>query len=211
MAVWGDIDLISQGPEQDARNAVRSALLMRRRLVELNSERMAEGNVPLRIGIGLNYGVVQAGMLGSTGRKEFTVMGDAVNTASRLEGLTKEFKTDLAISESVCELIGDEFLVRRLGLIVLKGKTKPTIVFEVLAEKSQPVTSKIRPEIVARYEEAFDHFLARRFGEAEATFVACAKEYPEDYCIQNYLQASREFVAHPPPADWDGRIVMTTK
>jgi len=185
--------------------------MMRRKLRELNEERKTEGLLPLRIGIGLNHGVVQAGMLGSTGRMEFTVMGDEVNTASRLEGMTKEFKTDLAISESVRLLIGDGFLVRRLGLIVLKGKTKPTVVYEVLAEKSDPGESRMTAESVARYEAAFDHFLTRRFTQAEAGFLACEKDYPDDYCIKSYLQASREFSTQPPPPEWDGRIVMETK
>jgi len=64
---------------------------------------------------------------------------------------------------------------------------------------------------VARYEEAFDHFLARRFAEAEAGFLACQKDYPDDYCIKSYQQASREYSAKPPPPEWDGRIVMETK
>jgi adenylate cyclase len=211
MAAWGDIEATSQGPEADTRNAIRSALLMRERLRELNAERVADKLVALRIGIGLNHGPVQAGMLGSSGRMEFTVMGDAVNTASRLEGLTKEFKTDLAVSESVRHLLGDEFLVRRLGLIVLKGKTTPTVVFEVLAAKEEIANARLTPAFVARYEEAFDHFLARRFAEAEAGFVACAKEQPDDHCTVTYLAACREFLVAPPAPDWDGRIVMTTK
>jgi adenylate cyclase len=212
MAAWGDIADASLGPKTDAQNAVRSALMMRRLLRELNVERQTDGLTPLRIGIGLNHGDdVLVGLIGASSRSEFTVMGDAVNTASRLEGLTKEFKTDLAISESVRNLIGDDFLVRRLGLIVLKGKTKPTVVFEVLAEKSDLGQSKISAEVVAQYEEAFDHFLARRFAEAEAGFSACKKIYPDDYCVNEYLTASREFSAEPPPPDWDGRIVMTTK
>ena len=212
MAAWGDIAVTSLGPEKDAQNAVRAALIMRRNLRELNEERQAEGLTPLRIGIGLNHGVgVLVGLIGASSQMEFTVMGDAVNTASRLEGMTKEFKTDLAISESVRDLLGDGFLCRRLGLIVLKGKTTPTVVYEVLAEKSDLAQSRMTPESVARYEEAFDHFLARRFAEAEAGFLACEKEYPEDYCAKNYREASREFSANPPPPDWDGRIVMTTK
>jgi adenylate cyclase len=211
MAAWGDIEVASLGPEKDAQNAVRSALMMRRQLRELNEQRMADGLTPLRIGMGLNHGIVQAGMLGATERMEFTVMGDAVNTASRLEGMTKEFKTDLAISESVRQLIGDDFLVRRLGLIVLKGKTTPTVVYEVLADKGALDESRMAPEFVARYEEAFDLFLARRFDEAVVGFVACEKIHPEDFCIQNYLEASREFAEHPPDFDWDGRIVMKTK
>jgi len=211
MAAWGDIEAASAGPEKDAQNAVRSALLMRRRLRELNEERKAEGLVSLRIGIGLNHGMVQAGMLGSSGRMEFTVMGDAVNTASRLEGLTKEFKTDFAISESVLKLIGDGFLVRRLGLIVLKGKSEATVVYEVLAEKSDMADSRMSEGGVARYERAFDHFLARNFTEAEADFAACEKDYPNDHCVKSYLKASRDYLAEPPPPDWDGRIIMETK
>jgi adenylate cyclase len=191
---------------------VRSALIMRRGLRELNDERQAENLTPLRIGMGLNHGVgVLVGLIGASSQMEFTVMGDAVNTASRLEGMTKEFKTDLAISDSVRLLIGDDFLVRRLGLIVLKGKSTPTVVYEVLAEKSDLDHAKMTPETVARYEEAFDHFLARRFDQAEAGFLACEKEDPDDHCVKTYLAASREFSITPPPADWDGRIVMTTK
>jgi len=211
MAAWGDIEAASQGEKKDATNAVTSALLMRQRLRILNEERHAENLTPIKIGVGLNHGVVQAGMLGSAGRMEFTVMGDTVNTASRLEGLTKEFKTDLAISESVKQLVADDFIVRRLGLIVLMGKSEATMVYEVLAAKNDPGASRMSPGGVARYEEAFDHFLARRFKEAEALFVACAKDYPDDHCVKTYLAASREFLVTPPPPDWDGRIVMTTK
>jgi adenylate cyclase len=212
MAAWGDIAAASLGPEKDAQNAVRSALMMRRRLRELNEERKAEGLMPIKIGIGLNHGVgVLVGMIGASSRMEFTVMGDAVNTASRLEGLTKEFKTDLVISESVRQLIGDDFLCRRVGLIVVVGKSEPTVVFEVMADKKEIGESRMSAASVARYEEAFDHFLARRFAPAEIGFLACEKEYPDDFCVQSYLQASREFSAQPPPPDWDGRIVMTTK
>jgi adenylate cyclase len=211
MAVWGDIASVSEGPQRDAQNAVRSALLMRRRLGELNAARTALERVPLRIGIGLNHGDVLVGLIGAASRSEFTVMGDAVNVASRLEGVTKEFHTDLAVSESVRQLLGDQFIVRRLGFIQLKGKTQPTMVFEVLAEASEAALSRLDLQTVARYEEAFDHFLARRFAEAEAGFRMCEKNYPNDFCIQNYLQASRDFTTEAPPPAWDGRIVMKTK
>jgi adenylate cyclase len=211
MAAWGDIAPLSSGPEKDAHNAVRSALMMRQRLAALNEERKTAGFSPMRIGIGLNHDLVKAGILGSSERKEFTVIGDGVNVASRLEGLTKKFKTDLAISESVRKLIGEDFLVRRLGLIVLQGKSDPTVVYEVLAEKSDLGSSRMSAGGVARYEEAFDHFLARRFDQAEALFVVCAKDYPDDHCVKTYLAESREFLVTPPPPDWDGRIVMTTK
>jgi adenylate cyclase len=212
MAAWGDIDATSLGPEQDAKNAVRSALMMRRQLRELNVEREAASLVPIKIGIGLNHGQgVLVGLIGASKKMEFTVMGDAVNTASRLEGMTKEFKTDFVISDTVRQLIGDEFLLRRVGSIVLMGKTEPTVVYEVLAEKSDMSQSKMTGGAVQLYEEAFDHFLSQRFTEAEAGFVAFLKDYPDDHCAKTYLQASHDFRATPPPADWDGRIVMTTK
>jgi adenylate cyclase len=211
MAAWGDIAVASLGEEDDARNAVRSALLMRVKLRELNVERTEANLLPLRIGIGLNHGEVLVGLIGASSRSEFTVMGDSVNVASRLEGMTKEFKTDLAISESVRLLLGDEFLVRRLGLIQLKGKTKPTVVYEVLAEKNALQNSSLSPEMVAQYERAFDHFLARRFAEGEADFSACEKLYPNDHCVKIYLKACREFIVTPPPPEWDGRFVMETK
>ena len=175
MAVWGDIADASQGPKKDAQNAVRAALRMRRDLARLNEERTAEGLVPLRIGIGLNHGAVLVGLIGATSRSEFTVMGDAVNTASRLEGMTKLFHTDLAISESVRDLLEDQFLLRRLGLIQLKGKTTATIVFEVLAERQEMGHSRFSEEFVAHYEKAFDAFLQRRFAEAERDFTVPAR------------------------------------
>ena len=211
MAAWGDIAVASLGPEKDAQNAVRAALMMRRHLRLLNEERQAAGLSSLRIGVGVNHDEVLVGLIGASSRSEFTVMGDGVNTASRLEGITKEFRTDLAISESVRRLVGDAFLVRRLGFIQLKGKTKPTMVYEVLADKTEPGESRLTPETIARYEEALDHFLARRFTEAEAGFLACQPSAPGDYSIENYRRAAHNFAAQPPPPDWDGRIVMETK
>jgi len=128
-----------------------------------------------------------------------------------LEGITKIFHTDLAVGESVRALLGDGFLTRRLGLVQLKGKNTPTVVYEVLAEKTDLSASAMKEEAVVVYEQAFDHFLARRFKEAEAAFLACENIQPGDYCAQRYRQACREFLSAPPPAEWDGRIVMESK
>ena len=211
MSAWGDIAAASLGPEKDAQNAVRAALGMGSQLRKLNEERRAQNLIPLRIGIGINHGDVLVGLIGSSSRPEFTVMGDAVNVASRLEALTKTFHAELAVSESVRQLLGDDFLVRRLGLIQLKGKSHPVVVYEVLGETRHPAESRFTPELISRYETAFDHLLARHFAEAEAAFSACATERPGDYCIETYLRVSRDFLLHPPPPEWDGRVVMETK
>jgi adenylate cyclase len=211
MAMWGDLAVLSRGKEQDAKSAVRAALRMRRELKALNDERTKTGLVPLRIGIGLNHGQVVAGQIGSSTKSEFTAMGDAVNVASRLEGLTKEFHTDLAIGESVHALVGNDFLTRRLGYVQLKGKTTPTLVYEVLAERTDLSASSIKEEMVARYEKAFDLFLDRYFTEAEVEFAACEALHPGDYCVARYREAARTFIHTPPPMNWDGRVVMETK
>ena len=184
---------------------------MRRELRLLNEERSAAGLVALRIGIGLNHGAVLVGLIGAASRSEFTVMGDAVNVASRLEGMTKLFHTDLAISDTVLALLDGKFLVRRLGLIQLKGKTSATVAYEVLAENTVLEASRFSVEFVANYEAAFDAFLQRRFADAVDAFGRCAEAHPEDYCVKTYLQASRDFVLKAPAPDWDGRVVMESK
>jgi adenylate cyclase len=209
MAVWGDIASVSSGPAEDARAAVGAALEMRRKLAGLNRRRVADGLLPLRIGIGLNHGEVLVGQIGAAQRSEFTVIGDAVNVASRLEGMTKEFHTDLAIGEGVQALLGDAYRTRRLGFVQLKGKSEPMMVFEVLDDADEP--DAWSPDDLRIYHQALDQFLARDFSGAEAGFAACLERHPDDYCVQRYGQAAGEFRVSPPPADWDGRLVMETK
>jgi len=211
MAVWGDVAIASSGPAKDAANAVRSALKMRRKLVELNEERASENLPPLRIGIGLNHGTVVVGLMGASIRTQFSCVGDTVNTASRIEGLTKQFHTDLAIGENLRDLLGDEFLVRRLGRIQLKGKKLAILAYEVLTEAANPEQSPWKPDELAQYEKAFDHFLARRFEKSETEFRLCKAHHPDDHCVDYYLKASRKMMTEPPPENWDGRVVMETK
>ena len=209
MAVWGDIASVSAGAEADARSAVDAALDMRARLVALNILRTADGLRPLRIGIGLNHGEVLVGQIGAAQRSEFTVIGDSVNVASRLEGMTKEFHTDLAIGESVAVLLGDGYLTRRLGRIQLKGKSKPMLVFEVLGKRGD--NTVWTDEDLSVYHDAFDHFLARDFAPAVAGFSRCLERHPQDSCVRRYLDAAEHYHLTPPTEDWDGRVVMETK
>jgi len=211
MAAWGDIAGASLGPEKDAENAVRSALMMRHRLRELNVERKVEGLTPLRIGMGLNHGSdVLVGLIGASKRSEFTVMGDAVNTASRLEGVTKEYKTDLAIGETVYALVQDKFLVRTLGVIGVKGRSKPVKVYEVLDDVKNPV-DQWPVEWVAEYEKAMTSYFARDFRAAKTGFKKCLQKRPEDFCSKLYSDICDDLIAHPPQKDWDGTQVMKTK
>ena len=208
MAVWGDVVDVPEA--ENARRAVRAALDMRAELVRLNAGWKAEGRLELRIGIGLNHGPVVVGNIGAPIRKEFTVIGDAVNLGSRLEGVTKEFHTDLAISETVAALLGDRFLLRTLGLIQVKGKAKPVRVFEVLDDHAS-LLGKWDPAWVAAYEDAFASYLKRDFAKAGEAFARREKEHPGDYCAGLYVKECRDLTATPPPPDWDGVLVMKTK
>ena len=123
MAVWGNI--VTQGPELDARHSVVTALAMKRGLVRLNAGWKTRGLPELSFGIGINSGEAIVGNLGSTQKMELTVIGDPVNLASRLEGLTKQYKIDLLLGASTAALVRDQYFLRTVDLVQPKGKTKP--------------------------------------------------------------------------------------
>jgi adenylate cyclase len=207
MAAWGDV--APETPAIDAARAARSALAMRAELIVLNQTWAAQDRKQFRIGIGLNHGTVTVGNIGAPQRREFTLIGDPVNTAARLEGVTKEYQTDIAVGESVEALIRDEFLMRTLGLIVVKGKTRGLRVFELLDDRKNPAGSW-PPEWVARHEAAMEKYLAGDFAPALAQFEACLGQRPGDYVCELYIGFCRELIEHP-PGQWDGLHVMKTK
>ncbi len=208
MAAWGDV--VPETPATDAARAVRSALAMRAELILLNKTWTEQKRPLFKIGIGLNHGTVTVGNIGATQRREFTLIGDPVNVAARLEGVTKEYRTDIAIGESVHALVSSEFLMRTMGVIVVKGKTQGLRVYEVLDDLSAPVGSWPK-EWVAKYEKAMDEYLGRKFSQAQRLFEECLRERPGDYCSGHYIENCRAFLKNPPPADWNGTEIMKTK
>lgn len=141
MAVWGAPE--SNGsPAQDALNAVTTALMMRVSLFKFNKERQEKGLPPVKIGCGINSGPVVAGQIGSNERMEYTVIGDAVNLASRTEALNKPFATDILITENTYNLIKDKVIVEEMPGVHVKGKVDAIKMFAVinLAGKDKPST-----------------------------------------------------------------------
>ena len=120
MAVWGNVR--SQGPAEDAQMAARAALAMRRELRALNERWFAQGIAPFAIGIGINQGDVLGGNIGSQEKADPTVIGDTVNLASRLEGLTRTYGVDIILGPTATELVRDEFHVRSVARVQVKGK-----------------------------------------------------------------------------------------
>ena len=131
MAVWGASES-SGSPASDALNAVTAALMMRVELFKFNKERAAAGLPPVKIGCGINSGPVVAGQIGSEERMEYTVIGDAVNLASRTEALNKPFATDVLITENTYNLIKDKIVVQEMPGVHVKGKTDAIKMFAVI-------------------------------------------------------------------------------
>jgi adenylate cyclase len=134
LAVFGSLD---QGPGHE-RRAVLTALRMKARLAKLNGERAIVGQPPIAIGIGIHTDEVIVGNIGSRKRLEYTVIGDGVNTCSRVEGLNKEHGTTILITDATYESVRDEFECRVMPEAPLKGKTKIPRVFEVVSTKTPP-------------------------------------------------------------------------
>ncbi|MDR3191443.1 MAG: HAMP domain-containing protein, partial [Treponema sp.] len=155
MAHWGTA-YSSGSVAQDALNCVRTALLMRTALLDMNRNRRADdpGNPPIRIGCGINSGIVTAGQIGSEQRMEYTVIGDPVNLASRTEALNKALGTDILITENTWQLIGDTLITEEMPPVTVKGKEKPVRLFAVVKlKKSEEGGVRSGPETLAELRE----------------------------------------------------------
>ncbi len=207
MAVWGNI--VSHGKQKDAHNAVATALAMKNSLKRLNADWKSRGMTELAFGIGINCGEVIVGNLGSSEKMELTVIGDAVNLASRLEGLTKEYRLDLLIGENMAALVSDTYILRLVDSVQVKGKTKPVDVFTVMGDGAAQTVSM--PLWLARYEEGVRLYRAQKFSEALIAFQECSRRQPDDYLSEMYVKRCEALIKNPPDDSWNGVFVMTKK
>ena len=143
MAVWGAP--VSRG--NDTENAINGALMMRRSLLEFNRDRGGAHKPLIKIGAGINAGPVLAGQIGSTERMEYTVIGDAVNLASRIEALNKPFGTDILISENAYEAVKTLFRVQPMKKITVKGKSEPQQIYAVIGRFDDPAAPQSLEEV----------------------------------------------------------------
>lgn len=207
MAVWGNIK--SNSAAQDARNAVATALAMHKVLAKLNADWKARGIPELAIGIGINYGEAIVGEMGSSEKVEFTAIGDPVNLASRLEGLTKKYHVDLLLGESMKPLVGDYYILRTVASVQPKGKTKAADVYTVMGNGASQTVSM--PIWLARYEEGVRLYRQRKFAEAAAEFKECLSKQPGDFLSARYLEFCQNLIKNPPDESWTAAEIMTDK
>ena len=139
---------------------------------------------------------------------EVSLIGDVVNTASRLESLTKQYHVEFLIGEAVEALVRDEFITRTVGRSQPKGKIKPLEIFTVLGARVPGVPE---PAWLPGYEQAIELYRARDFAAAAEGFSAVLREIPDDWLAADYLEDCREFIEKPPPPGWNAVNVEKTK
>ena len=208
MAVWGNVR--SLGTAQDAKCCARAALGMRRQLSQLNQSWREQGRMGLGMGIGVNHGEVIVGNIGSQERMDPTVIGDAVNLASRLEGLTRIYGVDMLVGASVAELVRDEVYLRSVARVQVKGKTKPVDVFTFVAARGEETDPEFL-KWLETYEEALEKFRARDFTDAKILFSRFLEFYPDDLLAKMYLQRALEYEQAPPDEAWEAVEVFQKK
>lgn len=208
MAVWGNVR--SLGTAQDAKSCARAALGMRRELSKLNQSWREQGRMGLGMGIGINHGEVIVGNIGSQERMDPTVIGDAVNLASRLEGLTRIYGVDMLVGASVAELVRDEVYLRSVARVQVKGKTKPVDVFTFVAARGEETDPEFL-KWLETYEEALEKFRARDFTDAKILFSRFLEFYPDDLLAKMYLQRALEYEQAPPDEAWEAIEVFQKK
>jgi adenylate cyclase len=208
MAVWGNVR--SLGTTQDAKSCARAALGMRRELSKLNQSWREQGRMGLGMGIGINHGEVIVGNIGSQDRMDPTVIGDAVNLASRLEGLTRVYGVDMLVGASVAELVRDEIYLRSVARVQVKGKTKPVDVFTFVGARGEETDPEFL-KWLETYEEALEKFRARDFTDAKILFSRFLEFYPDDLLAKMYLQRALEYEQAPPDEAWEAIEVFKKK
>jgi adenylate cyclase len=208
MAVWGNVR--SLGVADDAKCCARTALGMRRALKTLNDRWRSQSRLTLGMGVGINQGEVIVGNIGSTERADPTVIGDAVNLASRLEGLTRIYGVDVLVGESAAELIRDSFHLRSVARAQVKGKTRPVEVFTLIGEHGKNEDAELL-KWVATYEDALLKFRDRDFTDAKILFARFLEFYPDDFLAKMYLDRALEYEQQPPDEEWNAVEVFKKK
>lgn len=191
-----------------ALRASKTALDMMSELKRLQSKWADEGRPVLNIGIGVNSGDMVVGNMGSEMRFDYTVMGDSVNLSSRLEGLNKEYGTNIIIGENTYLVVKDEMFCRELDAVRVKGKLHPVKIYELLCERKD--ASKFE-SLVTSFEEALIKYKQGLWDEAISAFQKVLEIKPDDPPSLLYITRCRELKEHPPEGTWDGVFIMTKK
>lgn len=195
--------------ENHAEQACRTALQSLEKLKDLQ-KMFKDQNLPfIDIGIGINTGEMSVGNMGSNIVQNYTVMGDSVNLASRLEGTTKEYGVRIIINETTNDDVKGKFITREIDRVKVKGKNLPVAIFELLGETKTANFDSLR--YLNEFKKGYEFYLKKDFLNAISEFQNALAFNGEDPVSKMYLKRCKEFIEEPPEANWDGVYVMKTK
>lgn len=206
MAIFG----LPLAHDDDEDRAVRAAIAMHKALAEWNLERQSRGAKPVWNRVGINTDTVVSGNIGSPTRMDYSVIGDGVNLASRLDGVCKYYGANLLISEFTYERLKGTYRIRELDRILVVGKSQPVGIYEVLDYHTEESFPNMR-EVLGRFRDGLEAYRARRWPEAIEAFEAALALNPEDGPSRTLVERCRRFLESPPEADWSGVWVLEGK
>ena len=195
-----------------AENAVSASIEMQKAVSEYNDYRQTKDRRPIQIGIGLHTGPLMLGIMGDRDRMDANVVSDAVNIASRMEGLTKFYGASIAVSEDTLSHLAEvgKFNHRFLGKVQVKGKQQPISVFEITDGDSREI-SDLKGRTKTDFEAGLNHYFAKEFAEASVCFKNVLKTNAADKTAKLYLERSAQFMVQGVPQDWEGVEAMANK
>ena len=196
--------------EDDEDRAVRTALAMIRELNTWNAKRLGEGKLPVLIGVGLNTDVVVAGSIGSQKRTNYTIIGDGVNLAARLESACKQYAARILISEFTFKKLRGTYRSREIDLVVVKGKTKPVAVYEILDYHTDETFPNLM-DVVNQFKDGLAKYRHGKWEAAIASFSEALRLHPGDKLSSIYIERCEHLKANPPEGEWTGVWVMEEK
>ena len=199
---------VAHGDDPD--RGMRAAIKMITELRALNQRRQARGQKPVLMGVGLNTDTVVSGNIGSPKRMDYTVIGDGVNLASRLESACKEYSAQILASEATVKKLKGSFRMREVDLVVVKGKTEPVSVYEILDFHTDESFPNL-PEVVNHFRAGLKYYRAGEFDRAIKQFSEALTLHPGDKLTTTYIGRCEYLKAHPPEGQWDGVWVMKSK
>jgi len=195
-----------------ADDAVQAAVAMHAAVKTFNSQREQQGLPSVGIGVGLHIGDLMLGIIGSEDRLQGAVVADVVNSAARLEGLTRIYGSSISVSESILSSLQDPDIYnhRFVDKVRVKGKDIPVIVYEIF-DGDQPEVVQLKVETKANFEEGLRLYYDRKFAEASVQFNQGLGKYPEDKAARIYLTRCANYMVHGVPEDWTGVENLTVK
>jgi len=196
--------------EDDEDRAVRAAIHMITSLNDWNKKRAEQGKKPVRIGIGLNTDIIVSGNIGSPKRTDYTVIGDGVNLASRLESACKQYHASILISENTHRKLKGTYRMRKVDRVVVKGKTEPVNIYEVLDYHTEETYPNLM-DTINHFSHALACYQKGQWSKAIEAFQHGLSLNGGDQLCRMYIDRCEYMKINPPSGEWDGVFVMTSK